>query len=325
MAVSLHQASDVDSAETNGSRAADDPKQLGRLIAMLADEAIVIDPPETDEYKARLRTLAGRLAADTEAQLKLELHSYREAAEKKISHLRTDLASTADAMQQYVTRFSTQDQSQEKLLSTDLERLALIRRMMDITQIHTAIDAVRQSLVDTIEQMKAQNQAIIVQLRDEIRTLHKRLDTPGRRESQPGTLANRAPFERRIRAKIENQEIFSLYLIRITNWKEAINTNSQDTAQTLVNQIADRLARLLGPDTFTGRWYDGYFAAILAIDKRTAMEGASDLAQQLAGLYQVGGSMISIRARVAVVDHIQGQDADQMLRRVEQLIRAFEG
>jgi GGDEF domain-containing protein len=303
--------------------------QLSRLLEVVAQETIAIDPPDAEAHRVRLRQMANQhpgyaLEPNLEQLIQLELRSYREASEKKVAQLRQDLASTGEAMQEYVTRFNTQDQSQEKSLTADLQRLSAIRQMTDLNRIHNHIDLVRESLAATVEQIKAQNLAIVTQLRDEIRTLHQRLDSPLRRESPGGTIANRAPFERRIRAKVNTQENFSLYLIRITNWKEIINLLEQDEAQTLVTNFGDRLAGILGPDTFTGRWYDGYFAAIVSLDKRTAMAGASDLAQRLGGVYPAGREPTALRARVAVVEHIPGQDPDQTLKRVEQLIRAFE-
>jgi GGDEF domain-containing protein len=339
MAVSLHRESDQDARKRSSvileNGAKEFAQQLGRLLEVLAQEAVSVDQTEAGEHKARLRELATRIVVnpakpgvvwqpDLERQLTVELHTYRETIEKKIDQLQKDLASTADAMQEYVTRFAGQDQDQEKLLHSDLERLNALRRITNLNQIHAGLDVVRESILGTVEQIRAQNQAIIAQLRDEIRTLHKRLDGPHRRD-EAGTLASRAPFERRIRAKVENHETFSLYLVRITNWKDIIGSLGQEDAQSLVNNVSERLASNLGPDTFSGRWYDGYFAAILALDKRAAMEGASQLAQQMAGIYMAGPAQVAVRIRVAVVDYIHGQDADQTLRRVEQLIRAFEG
>lgn len=298
---------------------------LTRLLEVLVSEAITVDEGEAKQHKDRLRALAQRTVTDVEPLLQVELRTYREGAEKKVDQLRRELASTADAMAEYVTRFAGQDQSQEKALLADLERLATLRKMTNLQQIQAGLDIVRLSIAGTVEQIKAQNHVIISQLRDEIRTLHKRLDSPERREARAGSIVNRAPFERRIRVKVSANEIFSLYLVRITNWKDIIGSVDQDEAQTMVNQVAEKLAEILGPDTFTGRWYDGYFAAIIGLDKRAAMEGSSDLAQQIAGIYQMGRVPVAIRVRVAVVDYIAGQDAEQTLKRVDRLIKAFEG
>ncbi|MBY0503218.1 MAG: hypothetical protein K2X03_04885 [Bryobacteraceae bacterium] len=297
----------------------------GRMLDLLANEAITVDPADTTAHRDRLRQLSKRATHELEAALQAELRAHRDSAEKKVEQLRRELASTADAMQEYVTRFAGQDQTQEKALVSDLERLATLRKMTNLNQIQAGLDIVRQSIAGTVEQIRAQNQAIIAQLRDEIRTLHKRLDSPERRETNAGSLVNRAPFERRIRAKVNGHEVFSLYLVRITNWKDLICSLDQEEAHTLVNNVSDKLGKILGPDTFAGRWYDGYFVAIIGIDKRAAMEGASDLAQQIAGVYPTGHVPVAIRVRVAVVDYLAGQDADQTLKRLDQLIRAFEG
>lgn len=323
MAVAVHQGSDAkEGVAATGTR---ETTPLSRLMEVLAQEAITVDETETGEHKVRLRQLSSSTKPDVEKLLQLELRTYRESTEKRVEALRKDLAGTADALQEYVTRFSGQDESQEKLLKSDLERLAALRSVTDVVQIQAGLDIVRESISGTVEQIKNQNRAIIAQLRDEIRTLQKRLESPERRDAQAGTIVNRAPFERRIRAKVNAHEIFSLYLIRITNWKDVINSFDQDEAQTLVTSVGDKLAGIMGADTYTGRWYDGYFAAIIGMDKRTAMEGASDVAQQLAGVYTTDRAQVAVRIRVAVVDHIQGHSADQTLGRIDQLIRAFEG
>ncbi len=323
MAVSVHQGSEPkEGTEGTGIR---ETTQLGRLMEVLAQEAIAVDETEAGEHKGRLRQLSTSTKPDLEKLLQLELRTYRESAEKRVEALRKDLAGTADALQEYVTRFSGQDESQEKLLKSDLERLGALRSVTDVSQIQAGLDIVRESISGTVEQIKNQNKAIIAQLRDEIRTLQKRLESPERRDAQTGTIINRAPFERRIRAKVNAHEIFSMYLIRITNWKDVISSFDQDESQTLVTSVGDKLAGIMGSDTFTGRWYDGYFAAIIGVDKRTAMEGASDVAQQLAGVYTTDRAQVAVRIRVAVVDHIQGHNADQTLGRIDQLIRAFEG
>lgn len=323
MAVSVHKGSaPTEGSEESGVR---ETTQLIRLLEVLAEETIAIDEAEAGQHKARLRQMSATAAPDVEKHLQLELRTYREGAEAKLAALRKDLSGTADALQEYVIRFSGQDEKQEKLLKSDLERLGALRSATDVSQIHAGLDIVRQSIAGTVEQIKNHNKAIIAQLRDEIRTLQKRLDSPERREVQAGTIVNRAPFERRIRVKVNAHEVFSLYLIRITNWKDVVNSFDQEEAQTLVTSVGDKLASVMGSDTFTGRWYDGYFAAIINVDKRTAMEGASDVAQQLAGVYTTDRAQVAVRVRVAVVDHIQGHSADQTLGRIDQLIRAFEG
>ncbi len=325
MVTSVHRESEQGPAADQPPAGVRETTPLNRLLDVLAEEAISVDETDANEHKARLRQMGTKPSPDLETRLQLELRTYRESAEKKVITLRRDLANTADAMQEYVTRFASHDENQEKLLNSDLERLALLRRMTNLSQVQAGLDVVRQSIASTVQQIKAHNQAIVAQLRDEIRTLHKRLESSAPREIQTGTLVNRAPFERRIRAKVNGQEVFSLYLVRITNWKEIFTSLDQEDVQTLVTNVANKLASVLGPDTFSGRWYDGYFAAIVGVDKRKAMEGASDLAQQIAGVYAGGRVAVAIRIRVAVVDYILGHDADQTLKRVEQLIRAFEG
>ena len=222
--------------------------------------------------------------ADFDKRLKGELKTYRTGAEQKIQLIQSDLSNTAAALQDYVTRSSRQDGNQEKLLRSDLDRLSTLGKMNDLNQVRAGLDIVRRSIAGTVEQINTQNQAILGQLRAEILTLQKRLGSDVRRQDPSGTLANRTAFEHRIRVKAVSAETFSLYLVRIANWKEVINSFDQHQAEDLITNVGDKLTELLGPETFSGRWYDGYFAAITGLDKRTAMEGASDLSRRLAGI-----------------------------------------
>lgn len=297
---------------------------LARLMEAFAEETVTVDEPEAMAHKGRLRQLVTRLdEADFDQRLKGELKAYRAGAEQKIQLIQGDLSSTATALQDYVTRSSRQDLNQEKLLQADLDRLGTLGKISDLSQVRVGLDIVRRSIAGTVEQINAQNQAILGQLRAEILTLQKRLGGDVRRQDATGTLANRTAFEHRIRAKAGTAETFSLYLVRIANWKELIHALDQHQAESLITNVGDKLTELLGPETFSGRWYDGYFAAIVGIDKRTAMEGASDLSHRLAGNYSTSQAPVGVRIRVAVVEHIPGHEADQTLKRIDQLIRAF--
>jgi hypothetical protein len=58
------------------------------------------------------------------------------------------------------------------------------------------------------------------------------------------------------------------------------------------------------------------------------MSATNQIMQHVSGAYKVGGDPqekpLHLAVRVAVLEHYQGQTAEHLLRRVDQLIRAFE-
>ncbi|MBY0372654.1 MAG: diguanylate cyclase, partial [Bryobacteraceae bacterium] len=112
------------------------------------------------------------------------------------------------------------------------------------------------------------------------------------------------------------------------NWSHILQTETAERASILISEVHSRLNESLGADTFAGRWYDGYLTALVPLDKRAAMDASDELVRQLSGRYPVpdGAStkMLQISVRIAVLDHFKGQTAEHLLKRVDQLIRAFE-
>ncbi len=297
--------------------------RCSRLIEVVAQEAITVERTATAAHQAKLRQLAGLDSGDgVETMLQLEMRSYREHAEKKIDDLRSDLAGAAVAIQDYITRLSDADQGHEELLATDLERLTTLRRIRDVDQIHASLNQVCQNPATTLQQIKKQNQAVIIQLQDEIRTLHRTLDKMnGVKRLDP---TNRGPLESNIRAKSERRELFSLYLVRIINWKMITGQLSEFESGVLAKLVTERLSCFLGLETFAGCWERGNFVAVVAVDKTTAEKHAGPLGQLVAGIYEDAGRSVTPQARVVVVASPLGQDVERTILSIQQLIEAFE-
>jgi GGDEF domain-containing protein len=309
---------------------------LAAFTLVVGDESVAIDPTHSSKHKAEIKQLAdlGRAlngAANFEqwnAHARTKLRVYRTEVEERVAQLRKDLDSMGNALQEALQSISQNGEDQSKQLESELSQLGRLRKLEQIEEIHCGLDAVSHRLSDLVKNIQAQNSMVVAQMRDEIRTLQQRLEVAERRErSTPGNLSHRGVFERKIQAKIGAGEIFALFLVRITNWKETIKGLNQDGAQTLTNRISLRLGKVLGAETFAGRWYEGYFAAIVTASKRQAIGATQEIVQGVSGSYDLGAGIPPVRVttRVAVVEHYEGQSAEHMLRRVDELIRAFEG
>ena len=304
----------------------------------VAEETVSLGAGVTDNQKKQILELAGLCKAlqsaaefenwNTAARGKLRV--YRLEVERRLDQLKADLDSTGAALQEAMTLISQNSEDQTKQLQTELGTLDKLRNVQQIEEVHKGIDQVSHNLNDVLRCIQVQNSLVVAQMRDEIRTLQQRLEIAERRnQNTPGNLSHRGPFERKIKAKIAAGDTFALFLVRITNWKQTLAGLSQDRAQTLTNEVSTRLGNVLGSETFAGRWYDGYFAAIVTGDKRQAIGATQSVVQGVSGQYKLSTNpaekAVQISTRVAVIEHYQGQEAEQLLKRVDELIRAFEG
>jgi len=309
---------------------------LAALMKSVAEETITPDERLAEAQRQELSRLAGaasglKSAAEFEhwhGSARAKLKVYRTEVERRVAQLRKDLDSTSTALQEAMQAISQVGEDQTTQLESELDHLGRLRTLYQVEDIHRGIDAVSNRLNDVVKNMQVQNSLVVAQMRDEIRTLQQRLETAERRDrAAPGNLSHRGIFERKIEAKIGANEIFALFLVRISNWKELLPTLTQDQAQVLTNQVAARLGKVLGAETFAGRWYEGYYAAIVSASKRQAIGASQEIVHGVSGMYELakGEKPIRISTRVAVIEHYEGQLAEHMLRRVDELIRAFEG
>lgn len=308
---------------------------LSDFAQMTGEESIALDEPSGAKQRNQLRVLAKQAAslrspAEYEtwsALARTQLHTYKIEIERRFAQQKQDLDSAGTALRDAMEAVTQQGEDQSKQVESELKNLERLRHIERLDEIHQGIDEVSHSLADIVHGMQTQNSMVVAQMRDEIRTLQTRLEAAERRAATvPGNLSHRGFFERKLQAKIAADEVFSLFLIRISNWKQLIGGYPQDKAQHLTNEISARISQVLGSETFAGRWYDGYFAAIVNADKRQAIETTQEIVHRVSGAYRVLGASkpIHLAARVAVLEHYSGQSAEHLLRRVDELIRAFE-
>jgi GGDEF domain-containing protein len=308
---------------------------LSDFTQAAGEETIVLDESAAAKHRNQMRILAKQAAslrstAEFEAwsaMMRDQLHTYKVDAEKRFAQQKRDLDSAGTALRDAMETVAQQGEDQTKQVENELKTLESLRKIDRLEEIHQGIDHVSHSLADVVRGMQTQNSLVVAQMRDEIRTLQQRLELAERRgDGTPGNLSHRGLFERKLQAKIAADEVFSLFLIRVSNWKQSIAGMAQDKAQILTNDVSARISKVLGAETFAGRWYDGYFAAVVNADKRQAIDTTQEIVQKVSGNYKAPGSShpLPLSVRVAVLEHYSGQTAEHLLRRVDELIRAFE-
>lgn len=310
---------------------------LQAVVNVVSEETIVADDTTAETQRWKLRTLASQAAGLSNdigferwlPELKLAQQDYRDWVEKRLRQLQKDLAQTGAALQDAMLSVANQGEDEQRRLNGEIDKLKHLRQKDSVDEIRNGLDEACSSLDHLIQTMQTQNHMLVTQLRDEIKTLQTRLETAERRQNTvPGNLSHRGFFERKIEARVANGDTFSLYLVRVVHWKSMLAAMTQERAQMLSNDVSQRLALALGTETFAGRWYDGYFAALVSSTKTDAMSATNQIMQKVSGQYKLNGDPnekpLTLSVRVAVLEHYQGQTAEHLLRRVDQLIRAFE-
>ena len=321
--------------EPAADRGAERARWLSDFTWTTGEETIAIDEAAAVKQQNQLKILAKqasglRTTAEFEAWAKMartQLHTYKLEVERRHEQQKKDLDSAGTALRDAMEVVAQQGEDQTKQVETELKNLGQLRTLERLEEIHQGIEHVTTNLAGVVRGMQTQNSLVVAQMRDEIRTLQSRLELSERRSvSGPGNLSHRGFFERKLQAKIAADDVFSLFLIRISNWKAVINGFSQERAQNLTNDVSLRITKVLGAETFAGRWYDGYFAVIVEADKRQAINTTQDIVDKVSGAYKVNGldKPVQLTTRVAVLEHYSGQTAEHLLRRVDELIRAFE-
>lgn len=328
---------DVERSEPGRSNKSEVTNALRAILESVAEEVIVVDETEAQQQQYRLRTMAIELGKGAEpvdawprwrGELQRELKIYKQQAEKRVKGLRSDLKNTAEALQTYVVTFSDGGTSHEKRLQSDLAALEQVGKRDTVPELQEGVAQVAQQLAATIEGITKQNQLVVTQLRDEIRTLQRSLEQAERRGRQTANISQRGTFERRVQERIERGDEFCLFLVRIPNWGQILSKETADRASVLINEVHSKMNESLGADTFAGRWYDGYLVALVPLERRAAMDASDELVRVLSGGYPVPDGdhtrTVNVSVRIAVLDHFHGQTAQHLLNRVDQLIKAFE-
>ena len=291
---------------------------LQSVVNLLSEETIVADDNTAETQRWKLRTLASQAAGlDADVaferwmpELRTAQRDYRDWIEKRLKQLERDLTQTGAALQDAMLSVATQGEDEERRLGSEIEKLKTLRAKDSVEEIKSGLDQACSNLDHLIQNMQTQNHMLVAQLRDEIKTLQTRLETAERRQvSVPGNLSHRGFFERKIEARVAAGDTFSLYLVRVVHWKNLLTVLSQEKAQALSNDVSQRLARALGEETFAGRWYDGYFAALVSTGKRDAMSATNEIQHKVSGGYKLGTDAADKPVNVTVRDPSKAKDA----------------
>src|SRR5215469_7068055 len=150
-----------------------------------------------------------------------ELRDYRDKVNDWLDRTRGELKAAAEAMHTLSDRVAANGNSHETRLKEELEKLTSVARTADLAAIRAAIHQAAARIAASCEQMREANQFMIAQLRDEIQTLHREMDTARRTmyTDRATGVWNRQKMDSRFQELLESGDGFAAIVIWVGNLK----------------------------------------------------------------------------------------------------------
>ena len=306
-------------------------------IRATAEYAIELDPKHTADLRQNLGRIREQLesAAETEdyqavqASLRGELRLYRDRSAEWIERMAEELRASAVVMQTLAGSLASNGDDHEATLRASLRSLEQIQQSEDLVFIRKVTQEATVSISESWEQLRRANQLVTAQLHDEIRSLHREIDSERRAlftDASSGAW-NREKLKLRIEDNLRGSEAFCVVMIGIGNLKRLSASYSRDVIDGSLKALVKRVHGVVGKDAMIGRWSEDQFAILLELEPAYAMAVASEVTKDLAAHFSIqengvarslsmristsviarpnGGEPASFREKLATLDGIQ--------------------
>jgi len=296
-------------------------------IRNIAHYAVEFDEQLTAPHRNHLDTLAGEVAAgtdaalhDSRATLRGLLRDYRDKAAGCLSGMREELAATTRTLEEILDSLGQVDGDHEANVRKALGKLREISAAPGNTSLSEAISAAANTIENSLEQVRTQHQLSTSQFLVEIRILHKRIDAleAAAAIDQFNRLANREEMVEHIRSTPSGG--YCLLLIVVRGLRLAEVHFGREVGQELAGAFAKRLRNCL-PDTATiGAWGPEEFVTMLDVKMPEATTTGKWITEHLSGAYTClkNGKTVrpSLHVTVGIVDTSTNQTPDHIVERI---------
>ena len=295
-------------------------------IKNLAQYTVELNKETTEQQRRHLSALAGDVSSGTRealdesrATLRGLLRDYRDKAVSYMAGLRDELSARARALEEIMSCLAQADGDHEVKLRSALDTLRSISSgNAEAADLFALINAVADSIDQSVDQMRKQHQFTISQFQMEIRMLHKRIDTLETTAALDSLthLFNRQEMEQRIQ---HASPPYCLLLVRVVGFRRAEAQYRPDLGAELAAAFTKRLRNALPPETPIGRWSHEEFIAVLRMSKTDVMSLAKRIGEHLSGAYSCLMDGKAVRAALqlsaAVVD-VAGEQPARVLEKI---------
>lgn len=308
-------------------------------LKAVRDNVVEVEPHGASRHRERLTAIlrsvnpaaGGASILETAASLRTELHGYQSDAHRHLEWLNGQLASTECALQEVMASLAGGAEDQQECLNVEMQRLKKLAGIDDLRLIRAGLNESMRGISSCIEQIQRQNQLVVAQLQDEIRTLHSRVETAEHLAAVDHVtgLMNRREVEAAIRRQMSSSAPLCLVFVWIRNLKSLQRQYGHKIADDLTIAAGRQFAATVENRGEAGRWSDDELIAMVNIPKTEAMRLCRDLPGQLRGPHQCmqNGRPLQLLLQVAsgVVEAHPGESTEYLLGRADTLIRTLAG
>lgn len=302
-------------------------------VESMAQYAVEVEPATRCQYQEHLRAIneqVRRLDGPTgltslQSTLRGELRDYRDRCEVHIRGLKQDLGAAMTSLHDVITSISKAENTQEDAIRTQLESLSELADSRNVEHIRAGIRTAVKTIVEYVSEMRRQNELTIVQFKDEIRMLQRRMEIEQAKASldvETGALS-RKEFETRLRREFALDRVGSFLIINITNQRDVRRRFGDRLTASAMLALFKRLSADVGDQVDIVRWNDGAFVVKLAGSREVALNTSRKLALKLSGAYscmQDGQQYhLYLQIRFGIADAKAFHDGDTLIAKIDSL------
>jgi GGDEF domain-containing protein len=249
-------------------------------IQSTREYAVEIEPDAAARFRQRMGDLERELAAaagdedfkSVQSSFRGELRQYRDRCKELVTRLRNEVSSAAQAIETLTASVSANGAGYESELNREVVRLEKAAALEDLTSIRTTINTSAAAIQLSFEQMQQCNQVAMAQLQDEIRSLHKTMETE-RRTLQTDAASgawNQRKLAERFDQLLKLDESFGVLLLVTVNWRRVIREHFPQAADACLKGLVTHLQSKFGSEGLVGRWSDDVVAVIVETEPSVA-------------------------------------------------------
>jgi len=300
-------------------------------IQNLAQYAIELDEKTTATYRSQVTSVAREVetaapdaVSDSRGTLRALLRDYRDQASHHVNQLREELARTAQGLERLIDAMAQNEGDHETRLRQAMKTLRDLAKDPAAAAIAPLLRRVGETIEQTLEQFRQQQQLTVSQFVGEIHQLHKRIDALESQASQDhlGRLFNRSEMEAHLRLVQTGR---SILLFNAQGLRLAAVQFSHDVARELTAAFVKRLRNNTAPEAVVSRWSEEEFLVLHPAAQNEALVAAKLLPQLLSGPYSCvqNGKTVrpAIQVGVAVLEFVPGDAVERTLKKINQFFR----
>jgi len=292
----------------------------GSAVRSSAQYAIEIDSLDVQLFRQHIEALGEQVGTAAtphhwealQAAFRGELRAYRDKGAEQLERMRAEIKAAADAMLIFADSVASNGLDHEQQLQEELSQLKSAMEDENLSQVRAVIGSAVSAITGSVGKMQHSHRLVIAQLRDEMRLLHKQIDTERRTlyTDRATGLWNRQKLDSQITDRLENNQPFCMLLVRLNNLKQLEGGYSHTAIEGAMKALLQRFTAMIGEETLLGRWNDDNFAALLDIEPAKAIAISREATAKLSGTYSVqengAWQNVPLQAVAGVIDHPAG-------------------